>query len=119
WRFLRSRISTVDSFQGGESDAVIICYVRSNADGRIGFVDDPNRVNVAHTRCRREMTVIGDFDCLRESTRNRIFKRMGRAFERDGEVIDVTLADLESWGIDGDTIVAQNTEATKGTSFSA
>ena len=88
--FLRSRIATVDSFQGGESDAVIICYVRSNEQGGIGFVDDPNRVNVAHTRCRREMMIIGDFECLKKQSKNSIFQRMERAVKRDGEIVQVT-----------------------------
>ena len=89
-QFLYTRISTVDSFQGGESDAVIICYVRSNEGNGIGFVDDPNRINVAHTRCRREMVVIGDLECLKKQSRNTIFERLERAVQRDGEIIDVT-----------------------------
>ncbi|MCK5802766.1 MAG: AAA family ATPase [Lentisphaeria bacterium] len=93
-RFLRMRISTVDSFQGGESEAVIIDYVRSNPEGRIGFVDDANRVNVAHTRCRREMTVVGDVEFLKQAARNRIFHRLERACERDGELIEVSMATL-------------------------
>jgi len=93
WRsFLRTRVSTVDSFQGAESDAIIICYVRSNSGHGIGFVDDPNRVNVAHTRSRREMVIVGDLDCLVEQSRNNMFRRMARAFERDGAVIDVSEA---------------------------
>ena len=87
--FLRSRISTVDSFQGGESDVVIICYVRSNEGYGIGFVDDPNRVNVAHTRCRREMAIVADIECLKSQARNQIAVRMERAIIRDGEIIDV------------------------------
>jgi superfamily I DNA and/or RNA helicase len=87
--FLRSRISTVDSFQGGESDVVIICYVRSNEGYGIGFVDDPNRINVAHTRCRREMAIVADIDCLKSQARNQIAVRMERAIIRDGEIIDV------------------------------
>jgi superfamily I DNA and/or RNA helicase len=90
--FLRSRISTVDSFQGGESDVVIITYVRSNAGTGIGFVSDPNRVNVTHTRARREMLVIADADCLLQQCQGAIFSRMVRAFERDGEVVTVTAA---------------------------
>ena len=91
WKhFLHTRISTVDSFQGGESDAVIICYVRSNDDNGIGFVDAPNRINVAHTRCRREMIIIGDLECLKRQSGNTIFHRMERAIDRDGEIIDVT-----------------------------
>ena len=89
-RFLHTRISTVDSFQGGESDAVIICYVRSNESNGIGFVDDPNRINVAHTRCRREMIIIGDIQCLKNQSRNSIFQRLERAIDRDGEIIEIT-----------------------------
>ncbi len=96
-RFRRDRISTVDSFQGGENDAVIICYVRSNPAARIGFVDDPNRVNVAHTRARRSMTVVGDLECLKRGARNRIFERMERAFRRDGELIDVDAGMVREW----------------------
>jgi hypothetical protein len=88
--FLSSRIATVDSFQGGESDIVIICYVRSNENGGIGFIDNPNRINVAHTRCRREINIVGDLDCLKRQARNNIFVRMERAFRRDGEVLQVT-----------------------------
>jgi len=95
--FLHTRVSTVDSFQGGESDAIIICYVRSNEEGRIGFVDDPNRVNVAHTRARRHMAVVGDLECLKEGEKNRIFARMERAFRRDGEVIDVPREMIDEW----------------------
>jgi len=87
--FLHTRVATVDSFQGGESDAVVISYVRSNEGGGIGFVGDPNRVNVAHTRCRREMVVVADIDCLRKQSSSNLFTRMERAFRRDGEVVDL------------------------------
>ena len=86
--FLFNRIATVDSFQGSESDIVIISYVRSPEADSIGFVDDANRINVAHTRCRREMVVIGDLASLKANARNNIFLRMERAFERDGIVIE-------------------------------
>ena len=85
--FLKNSISTVDSFQGGESDAVIICYVRSNKSGSIGFVDDANRINVAHTRSRKEMVVIGDIECLKSGADNEIFQRLERTIKRDGEVV--------------------------------
>ena len=84
--FLQHSISTVDSFQGGESDAVIICYVRSNKEGGIGFVDDANRINVAHTRSRKEMVVIGDIECLKNGADNEIFKRLERTIKRDGKI---------------------------------
>lgn len=88
--FVNSKISTVDSFQGAESDIVIICYVRSNENDGIGFVDNPNRINVAHTRCRREIVIIGDLEGLKRQARSNIFDRMSRAFSRDGELIEVT-----------------------------
>ncbi len=89
WRsYLYERISTVDSFQGNESDAVIICYVRSG--GGIGFVDDAQRINVAHTRCRRELIIIGDLDHLKTAARTPIFERMERAVARDGQILDIT-----------------------------
>ena len=90
------RVSTVDSFQGAESDAVIISYVRSNDRGSIGFTADTNRINVAHTRCRREMVVIGDIACLLSGSKSDIFARMHRGFERDGLVEEATLEQLES-----------------------
>jgi hypothetical protein len=85
--FIFSRIATVDSFQGGESDVVIICYVRSNDDDGIGFIDNPNRINVAHTRCRREMHIVGDMDGLKRQAKSNIFERLERAFKRDGEIL--------------------------------
>lgn len=97
WRvFLGTRIATVDSFQGAESDVVIICYVRSNENCIIGFTDNPNRINVGHTRCRKELHVAGDLACLKHGSRNRIFERMERAFRRDGVIVPLTAHMLES-----------------------
>lgn len=89
---LRRRIATVDSFQGGESDAVIISYVRSNDGGGIGFVDDAHRINVAHTRCRRELVIVADLDCLVQQARNNIPRRLKRTIARDGQVQDVPMS---------------------------
>jgi superfamily I DNA and/or RNA helicase len=54
------RISTIDSFQGQESDQVVISLVRSNEDGVIGFLKDYRRMNVALTRARQQLWIIGD-----------------------------------------------------------
>lgn len=53
-------INTIDGFQGQESDVVYISLVRSNAKGEIGFLKDYRRMNVAMTRARRQLIVIGD-----------------------------------------------------------
>ena len=53
-------VDTVDGFQGREKEAVVICMVRSNGDGEIGFLSDERRMNVALTRARRKLIVIGD-----------------------------------------------------------
>ncbi len=54
------RISTIDSFQGQEKEIVILSLVRSNDDGVIGFLKDYRRMNVAITRAKEQLFVIGD-----------------------------------------------------------
>jgi ATP-dependent RNA/DNA helicase IGHMBP2 len=54
------RISTIDSFQGQEKEIVIVSLVRSNDNGDIGFLKDYRRFNVAITRAKEQLFVIGD-----------------------------------------------------------
>jgi superfamily I DNA and/or RNA helicase len=54
------RVHTIDSFQGQENNIIIISLVRSNEDGTIGFLADYRRMNVAITRAKQELYVIGD-----------------------------------------------------------
>ena len=54
------RISTIDSFQGQEMENIIVSLVRSNDDADIGFLKDYRRMNVAITRAKEQLFVIGD-----------------------------------------------------------
>ncbi len=54
------RISTIDSFQGQEMENIIVSLVRSNDNGDIGFLKDYRRMNVAITRAKEQLFVIGD-----------------------------------------------------------
>lgn len=56
----RMTVQTVDSFQGQERDIIYISLVRNNEDGHIGFLKDYRRMNVAMTRARKKLVVIGD-----------------------------------------------------------
>lgn len=56
----RPDIDTVDSFQGSERDVILISLVRSNDQGEIGFLSETRRMNVALTRARSLLVVVGD-----------------------------------------------------------
>jgi superfamily I DNA and/or RNA helicase len=53
-------INTIDSFQGQERDAIFISLVRSNAEAAIGFLSEVRRMNVAMTRARKKLVMVGD-----------------------------------------------------------
>ena len=57
-------VNTIDSFQGQERDVVYISMTRSNNEGDIGFLSDIRRMNVAMTRARKKLVVIGDSSTL-------------------------------------------------------
>lgn len=72
-------INTVDGFQGQERDIVLISLVRSNAAGDIGFLKDLRRMNVAITRARMKVIILGDVKTL---TRHPFYKRLWDYVER-------------------------------------
>ena len=57
-------VNTVDSFQGQERDIILISMTRSNPDSRIGFLSEIRRMNVAMTRARKKLVIIGDSSTL-------------------------------------------------------
>jgi superfamily I DNA and/or RNA helicase len=74
-------IDSVDGFQGREKEAVVISLVRSNNEGEIGFLGDVRRMNVAMTRARRKLLVVGDSATL---SCNAFYGRMLEYFESIG-----------------------------------
>ncbi|MER6204730.1 AAA domain-containing protein [Streptomyces sp. NPDC001642] len=60
----REGVGTVDSFQGGEREVVLYGFTRSNPQGRIGFLKELRRANVAFTRAQRQLVLVGDLGTL-------------------------------------------------------
>ncbi|KAJ3514007.1 hypothetical protein NLJ89_g2629 [Agrocybe chaxingu] len=60
--------STIDSFQGRESDIIVFSTVRCNVDGDVGFLDDKRRLNVMWTRARLGLIIVGDRTTLSKNT---------------------------------------------------
>ena len=67
---LRELIASIDSFQGQERDLIILPFTRSNRWGNVGFLRDWRRLNVALTRAKRQLIVIGDTETLTKSGRD-------------------------------------------------
>lgn len=87
-RWLRERlkladveVDTVDGFQGREKEAVVVSLVRSNREGEIGFLSDVRRMNVALTRARRKLIVVGDSATV---TAHPFYQRLVTYFEAIG-----------------------------------
>jgi ATP-dependent RNA/DNA helicase IGHMBP2 len=88
-RILRDRLAdvpdvevdSVDGFQGREKEAVVVSLVRSNPEGDVGFLADTRRTNVAFTRARRCLIVVGDSATL---SHDPFYQRMIEYFEATG-----------------------------------
>ena len=86
FRRLRRHITvgTVDGFQGQERDVIVISLVRSNADGQIGFLRDLRRMNVAMTRARMKLIIVGNAQTL---SHHRFYRELAEHVRKHGEFI--------------------------------
>ena len=87
-------INTIDGFQGQERDVVFISLVRSNDDGKIGFLSDLRRMNVAMTRARMKLVIIGSAVTL---TRHPFYEKLFLSQKKENGVKKVSeISDGES-----------------------
>ncbi len=88
FRRLRRHITvgTVDGFQGQERDVIVISLVRDNAVGQIGFLRDLRRMNVAMTRARMKLIIVGNAETL---GRHRFYRELAEHIRRHGEFVCV------------------------------
>ena len=71
--FEEIKISTVDSFQGQEKDIIVVTLVRSNCLSEIGFLNEIRRINVAITRCKLGLIIIGDSNNFKDKFYKQLF----------------------------------------------
>ena len=99
---LRTKINTVDKFQGMERNIIVVSTVRSDKAVRgtgievntdPGFADSPERLNVALSRARRLLIVVGNkdfFSKIKDKQGNYIYRNVIQEIERQGKVIEYT-----------------------------
>ena len=77
-------VGTVDGFQGQERDVIVISLVRDNAEGQIGFLRDLRRMNVAMTRARMKLIIVGNADTL---CHHRFYRELAEHIRRHGDFV--------------------------------
>lgn len=92
YRRLKGQISvhTVDGFQGQERDVIVISMVRDNDERQIGFLGDLRRMNVAITRARMKLIIIGNSETL---SKHRFYNALFEHFKKNGIVVDSVFPD--------------------------
>ncbi|KAL8892371.1 MAG: hypothetical protein Q9192_005623 [Flavoplaca navasiana] len=68
-RFVGIEVGSVDGFQGREKEAVVVSLVRSNGKGEVGFLGERRRLNVAMTRPKRHLCVVGDSETVSKGSK--------------------------------------------------
>ena len=118
-------IATLDSFQGRELDIIIFSFTRSSIDKTVGFLDDARRLNVAFSRARKKLILIGNVDTLTSSRSHydtyykdlfwklfRYSRKYGSVFKikeldfrrlqdniREGQIVEGTVKAFMSYGV--------------------
>ncbi|KAF2112085.1 P-loop containing nucleoside triphosphate hydrolase protein [Lophiotrema nucula] len=83
------RISTIDNYQGEESDVVIVSLTRSNLEGDIGFMAAPQRVNVLLSRARNGLILIGNPDTFTNSRKGKdVWAPLMEQLKQEGHIYD-------------------------------
>ena len=77
-------VGTVDGFQGQERDVIVISLVRSNTEGQIGFLRDLRRMNVAMTRARMKLIIVGNAETL---SQHKFYRALIQHVREHGELI--------------------------------
>ncbi|GAB4814482.1 hypothetical protein N2152v2_001528 [Parachlorella kessleri] len=80
------RLATVDNFQGEESDIVILSLVRSNRANAIGFLKATNRANVALSRAKQGLYLVGNAECLMAAKSSGIWPHVVATLEEGGRI---------------------------------
>lgn len=96
-------IETIDKFQGGQREVIIVSFVRSNASNDSGFLESPRdegrkRLNVALTRAKKRLVVIGDWDTLSNTA----------AFRDEEDSCADTFARLREYLIEKEVLVSRS-----------
>lgn len=87
---IRENVGSVDSFQGGQRDVILYGFTRSNPERAVGFLKELRRVNVAITRVKQQLVMVGDLETLTQA-RHRGFRALARSLraylEENGEIV--------------------------------
>ncbi len=107
-------IGTVDSFQGDENDIVIFDITRDNLQGAVGFMKYPNRLNVAVSRARKKLIVVGNRKSLLNYVKNEVFLNFMMAVSKN--VVAVPAPEIDDDELFNEIFNEAKKDTDKGTS---
>ncbi|KNC98786.1 uncharacterized protein SPPG_05763 [Spizellomyces punctatus DAOM BR117] len=90
-KYVGMEVGSVDGFQGREKEAIILSLVRSNGEGQVGFLSEERRLNVAITRAKRHVCLVGDSETVERG--GKFLKKMIEWFTEQGELLPANAFD--------------------------